>query len=401
MYAPVKQELAFEEVEAWVLSLVEEGADFSEFTWEEASYAYQEYISEKKKDDPLDMASHPGLAQNNPDNKGKSGRDVVGTGVTPGSKEDRAQQNRGRATTAPGGRQYGLPTSNPTSKDKDKSSGATYNQDKFDSTLGDLKKTINMANSGSGNKEKPKGGGGTETQKDDPKGGSGTETQKDDPKPSTQQPPTQQPSRRQPSTSTSTSSSSKVTPAAPPKDRMADKSKSERMSAWAKANPKLAAAKKKRDETRGTSKSTNPLLTKDMKARMPSSKKPSTPSSSTSRISQATSDVKPTSKGTPFDKAGAALRSGPKPTSTPASTSTPKPKTKFNPGGLGQSFASKTPLKTGNVDFKKKAEPFKEEYDDFDIILAHLIESGFGDDEALSIMSTMSPEKREEILKKI
>ena len=30
--------------------------------------------------------------------------------------------------------------------------------------------------------------------------------------------------------------------------------------AWAKANPKLAAAKKKRDETRGTSKSTNPLM---------------------------------------------------------------------------------------------------------------------------------------------
>ena len=39
------------------------------------------------------------------------------------------------------------------------------------------------------------------------------------------------------------------------------------MDAWAKANPKLAAAKKKRDATRGTSKSDNPLMKKYIKDR--------------------------------------------------------------------------------------------------------------------------------------
>jgi hypothetical protein len=36
--------------------------------------------------------------------------------------------------------------------------------------------------------------------------------------------------------------------------------------------------------------------------------------------------------------------------------------------------------------------------EDFDIILEHLIESGFGPDEALKIMIEMSAEKRQEIL---
>ena len=40
------------------------------------------------------------------------------------------------------------------------------------------------------------------------------------------------------------------------------------MQKWAKANPKLAAAKAERDRTRGTSSTTNPLM-KDMKSRMP------------------------------------------------------------------------------------------------------------------------------------
>ena len=40
------------------------------------------------------------------------------------------------------------------------------------------------------------------------------------------------------------------------------------MDQWAKANPKLAAAKAERDRTRGTSATTNPLM-KDMKSRLP------------------------------------------------------------------------------------------------------------------------------------
>jgi hypothetical protein len=43
------------------------------------------------------------------------------------------------------------------------------------------------------------------------------------------------------------------------------------MDQWAKANPKLAAAKAERDRTRGTSATTNPLM-KDMKSRLPAPK---------------------------------------------------------------------------------------------------------------------------------
>ena len=43
------------------------------------------------------------------------------------------------------------------------------------------------------------------------------------------------------------------------------------MATWAKANPKLAAAKAERDRTRGTSATTNPML-QDMKSRMPAPK---------------------------------------------------------------------------------------------------------------------------------
>jgi len=45
------------------------------------------------------------------------------------------------------------------------------------------------------------------------------------------------------------------------------------MDQWAKANPKLAAAKAERDRTRGTSATTNPLM-KDMKSSMPAPKSP-------------------------------------------------------------------------------------------------------------------------------
>ena len=52
------------------------------------------------------------------------------------------------------------------------------------------------------------------------------------------------------------------------------------MDQWAKANPKLAAAKAERDRTRGTSATTNPLM-KDMKSSMPAPKSPAPSTAST------------------------------------------------------------------------------------------------------------------------
>tara|TARA_B100000902_G_scaffold380422_1_gene415830 strand:+ start:3927 stop:6191 length:2265 start_codon:yes stop_codon:yes gene_type:complete len=81
-------------------------------------------------------------------------------------------------------------------------------------------------------------------------------------------PPRSTPPTSTPPKSTAPSSTPKRT-AADEKLRTADKKT--RMAAWAKANPKLAAAKKERDRTRGTNQTTNPLM-KDMKSRMPAPK---------------------------------------------------------------------------------------------------------------------------------
>ena len=59
-----------------------------------------------------------------------------------------------------------------------------------------------------------------------------------------------------------TKTTTKPVPAAQTGDKKAD------MKSWAAANPKLAAAKAKRDATRGTSATTNPMM-KDLKKRMP------------------------------------------------------------------------------------------------------------------------------------
>ena len=66
------------------------------------------------------------------------------------------------------------------------------------------------------------------------------------------------------------------------------------MDAWAKANPKLAAAKKKRDAERGTSKSTNPLMKKYMpriKKREQEAKAKSDPFKNAPPVSQAQKDA--------------------------------------------------------------------------------------------------------------
>jgi hypothetical protein len=66
--------------------------------------------------------------------------------------------------------------------------------------------------------------------------------------------------------------------------------KKDPMATWAKANPKLAAAKAERDRTRGTSSTTNPLM-KDMKSRMPSAKPATTSSTGSSPAKKATTNV--------------------------------------------------------------------------------------------------------------
>lgn len=77
-----------------------------------------------------------------------------------------------------------------------------------------------------------------------------------------------------PKPATTSATSKPTTPVAPAKPA------GSAMDQWAKANPKLAAAKAERDRTRGTSATTNPLM-KDMKSSLPAPKSPSPSTAST------------------------------------------------------------------------------------------------------------------------
>ena len=89
-------------------------------------------------------------------------------------------------------------------------------------------------------------------------------------------------------------------PAAPkPAAQTGDKKKD--MASWAKANPKLAAAKAERDRTRGTSATTNPLM-KDMKAGLPAPKPKATAASDAVKSSE--------KKQSRLDKALASVKTG-------------------------------------------------------------------------------------------
>ena len=93
---------------------------------------------------------------------------------------------------------------------------------------------------------------------------------------------------------------------APAKDRMADASKEDRMAAFAKANPKLAAAASERARTRGTSATTNPLM-KDMKSRLPAPKPAANAAKPAANVGAPGSQPK-----------GEDLLTGPKPAAKPA-----------------------------------------------------------------------------------
>ena len=158
----------------------------------------------------------------------------------------------------------------------------------------------------------------------------------------------------------------RATSSAPKGDTMADKSKSERMAAWAKANPKLAKAQQQRQATRGTTASSNPMMrglgTAPKKSTTTAPKASTTGNKASSFMSRGGSAA---TKATPSPGARAALSAA---------------GAKFNPN------APKIKL-TNSVDMSE-----------FDIIIEHLVEQGFPVEEALKLMVNMPEEKRAQIL---
>ena len=143
------------------------------------------------------------------------------------------------------------------------------------------------------------------------------------------------------------------------------------MDQWAKANPKLAAAKAERDRTRGTSATTNPLM-KDTKANLPAPAAKVAPASST--LKSATDAASKPSAFTPKTTAVASSTTdkGVVPASN-AIAAAPKPK---------PMVPTRMPL----------AQSF--EYDAYDLVLEYLLSQGHAETvaEAQYLMTEMDAE---------
>jgi hypothetical protein len=225
------EDQVWEEVESWVNSLLEEGYDLSEYTWEEM---YEAYLEEAPMTAFQAAGGNAKLAQLNKGRGPRSGR------VTAANIEKQGQDNLFKA----GGGQAAI------------SAGGTK-QGPRSSTVNKLNRQdiINRGTVAAGAKPaKP----GTPAKPTTPA------------KPGTPAKPAATTAAAKPTTPAkpaATTAPKPTTPASPAKPA------GSAMDQWAKANPKLAAAKAERDRTRGTSATTNPLM-KDTKSSMPAPKAP-------------------------------------------------------------------------------------------------------------------------------
>ena len=165
------------------------------------------------------------------------------------------------------------------------------------------------------------------------------------------------------------------------------------MDQWAKANPKLAAAKAERDRTRGTSATTNPLM-KDMKSSLPAPAPKSAPPSST--LKSATDSA---SKPSAFKPATTAVASsttdkGVVP-ATNAIAAKPKPVTP-NPSATSTKPGDGKPYKDGPL-----WDSYQ--YDAYDLVLEYLLSQGHAETvaEAQYLMIEMDSEMIGEIVEGI
>jgi len=340
----LRQELTekkvWEEVETWVNSLLEEGYDLSDYTWEEM---YEEYINEQGRG--ASVGSNPNISQN------PIAKAIRGDGPSPTMTPAQRNQARMRPGTPSAKPQVSTtqvkPAPTPAAKPK---FGTTTPKGSSVTSTGvtGLSAADRAAYSaGGGNAAAQKGMG--KSTADVIKQGKLNLSKMDQGKraPAGAK-PTSGPSSVNPKTGLSAGPATKpaaaakptaapvakpTAPAAAKPTAPAAKPAGSAMDQFAKANPKLAASAAERDRTRGTSATTNPLM-KDMKANLPAPKSPA-----------------PSTAKTGFDLA-------------------------------------------------KKGVNLAASVDIFDLVKGHLLDEGYADNEdaALAIMANMSEEWKQSIV---
>ena len=357
VYAPqeITEEQIWEEVETWVNSLLEEGYDLSEYTWEEM---YEAYLSEDIKS----FADKGGLV-------GAASRAYSRSGTEQGKAQNRAAVgkffggiNQGATKLMQTGgvfgrggvvdRMVGKPAApaptKPPATPPTKPAASQYNA----KNLGAAQYAA--FKSGGGDAAIRQGYSAGEVVA---RGRAATNRADGGPRPAAPDPskPTPAPSKPTPAPA---GQGPKVTPTKPAGSAMDQ---------WAKANPKLAAAAAEKERIRGTQQTDNPLM-KDMKSRLPMNS-PSVQSPDVAKLGAGNQSLVNNPN---------AFKAAPEVKKTAAIAATPKPLPVAPSQNLKQSY----------------------EYDAFDLVLEYLIDNGHVDtvDEALYVMMEMDAEVIQDIV---
>lgn len=355
VYAPQEftEEQIWEEVENWVNSLVEEGYDLSEYTWEEM---YESYLDEMGQ--PGGNVPGGNRPISNAPYQSRFARPMNANTV----------QSLGRAGTVRPqiGGMGGL--------------GAGYRGAELQQAARARASQVGTPRQGTA--------GGPTTGGNTPIGSTTTVRP-------TNGAPTQQPPTQKPPTRPSAAPAAKTAPAKPAGSSMDQ---------WAKANPKLAAAAAEKARIRGTQQTDNPLM-KDMKSRLPMNS-PSVQSPAVSKLGKGNQSLSQNPNAFKAATPTKAIAAAPS-TSAAASGSvapitaklaaTPKP----TPVAPSASKPALTSFSTKPGDGKPyKDGPLWEGYDAFDLVLEYLLDNGHVEtvDEALYVMMEMDTEVIQDIV---
>lgn len=338
----ISEEKIWEEVENWVNSLLEDGHDLSEYTWEEM---YEVYISEAPMSD---FQAGGGRAALTPSERRMSPRSsVYQTAV-------RRVANRGQsALFKAGGGQAALTKANAGKSPRSGRVTSSEIAERGRAALASAPKPTPA-------RKLPSEATGVVDPKWD-KPGTPVKKPAAAPKPAAAAPKASEPAPKP--------AALKTAPSGTP------------MQQWAKANPKLAAAAAERARTRGTRSTTNPLM-KDVKSSLPA---PKTPSPSTTKVAFAKTpqSLASTSQATTAASSTSPAASGSVAPATAKIAAAPKP-------------APVAPRQTA----REKVLNQSYEYDAYDLVLEYLLSQGHVEtlEEALYVMMEMDSETIQSIV---
>jgi hypothetical protein len=345
VYAPqeITEEQIWEEVENWVNSLLEEGYDLSEYTWEEMYEAYIEEQGGQRGSGAKPSQTNQSVSGSQIGSALKSAGNVIAYGNPQGTRPSTLSQ----PTNVRGG------GSRPAASPAPAAPGPARVGMKLDTGRFDRER------------ERLKGVG---------------------------NPPTAPAAPAKPGPSGSgLKGGVTAAPAKPATAKVAPtKPAGSAMDQWAKANPKLAAAAAEKARIRGTQQTNNPLM-KDMKSRLPMNS-PSVQSPAVSKLGAGNQSLTQNpnafkaatpSKAIAAAPSTSAAASGSVAPATAKLAATPKP----------------TPVAPRQTAREKMLNQ-SYEYDAFDLVLEYLIDNGHVEtlDEALYVMMEMEAEVIQDIV---